>query len=191
MKTMKAFCLFSMMLLSLAWNSNVSADQRRVGRRNLHTTVRVSNSNSSVSQFGGTYEIVNINSGKCLDIRGYDFNNHAPLIQYSCNGQANQTFTLTRASTGSYSIVANHSGKCLDVALGSTGDGTQIIQYDCHGGANQTFKVESLGDGNFRLVAEHSQKCVDVAGASTGDDIPVIQYSCHGGANQKFGLRKK
>lgn len=46
----------------------------------------------------GEYRLMNVAVGKCLDVSGASKDDVAKLIGYQCNGQANQTFVLTRAN---------------------------------------------------------------------------------------------
>jgi hypothetical protein len=136
----------------------------------------------------GLYQLVASHSGKCLDVPEWSLNNGTPLIQWTCNGGDNQTWSLETAPDGYSRLVARHSGKCLDVSGESTEDRADIIQWQCHGGANQQWQVEVV-PGGYQLVARHSGKCVDVRGQSTDDGGSIIQWSCHGGANQTWILK--
>src|SRR4051812_35214462 len=63
---------------------------------------------------GGYFQIVNQNSGKCLDVANASAANGANVIQYTCGGGQNQQWQWV--ATGSYfQVRARHSGKCLDV----------------------------------------------------------------------------
>ena len=42
----------------------------------------------------GTYTVVSAIRGKCLDVRGGSIYNGAALIQWTCNGQANQNWNI-------------------------------------------------------------------------------------------------
>ncbi|MEO8198372.1 MAG: RICIN domain-containing protein, partial [Thermoanaerobaculia bacterium] len=43
---------------------------------------------------GGTYRIVNIASGKCLDVEGGGRQDGSRIIQYKCQGTENQAWRL-------------------------------------------------------------------------------------------------
>ena len=137
----------------------------------------------------GLYQLVASHSQKCLDVPEWSLNDGIPVIQWTCNGGDNQTWSLEAASDGYSRLVARHSGKCLDVSGVSTEDRADIIQWQCHGGENQQWRVEAVTGGGFQLVARHSGKCLDVRGESTSDGGSIIQWSCHGGANQTWLLR--
>ncbi|MEV1170553.1 RICIN domain-containing protein [Nonomuraea sp. NPDC049784] len=53
-----------------------------------------------VEESGGTYHLVNRNSGKCLDVPGASTADSVQLQQYTCNGTAAQSFTLSGGGGG-------------------------------------------------------------------------------------------
>jgi hypothetical protein len=128
-----------------------------------------------------TDEIVNVNSGKCLDVPGGSTADGVGVIQFACNGANNQKWNVRRSGE----IVNVNSGKCLDVPNGSTDDQVGVNQYSCHGGDNQKWNVRRTGD----IVNVNSGKCLDVPDGSTDDRVRVNQYACNGGNNQKWTLR--
>nr|WP_240508258.1 RICIN domain-containing protein [Streptomyces ossamyceticus] len=82
-----------------------------------------------------TYTVVNQHSGKCLDVNGASTTDGAAVIQYTCNGAANQQFQLrpvtALGNADDYQLVAVHSGKCVDVSQISTAAGAKIHQWPC------------------------------------------------------------
>ena len=83
---------------------------------------------------GGLYEIRSVRSNLCLDVSGGSLSNRAAVIQFPCNGQANQRFRLLDDRPGigtSTRIQADHSGKCLDVE-GASQDRARLIQFTCN-----------------------------------------------------------
>ena len=94
--------------------------------------------------------------GKCLDITGSGTAN-GTLVQLStCNGGANQTWTLRANGT----LVNPQSGRCLDDPGGNTTPGAvQLEIYDCNTTDAQVWKLPPepvVGPGSL---------CVDVANA--------------------------
>jgi Ricin-type beta-trefoil lectin domain-like/Ricin-type beta-trefoil lectin domain len=95
------------------------------------------------------YEIVNRNSGKCLDVWNVGQEDGAPVRQYDCLGfgQLNQVFEgipVSPSDTSHVKYIAQHSHKCLDVTGGSTADGALLQQWTCTGATNQSFGFESV-----------------------------------------------
>ena len=137
----------------------------------------------------GSYELVARHSDKCLDVSGASTDDFAPVIQWTCNGEPNQRWSLRPATDGYYLVIAAHSGKVLDVEGESLADGARVIQYTIHGGSNQQWMLQPVGDGAYTLTARHSGKVLDVSGAATGDGAAVIQWALNGGSNQQWLLR--
>ncbi|MEO3854045.1 RICIN domain-containing protein [Acrocarpospora sp. B8E8] len=125
-------------------------------------------------------------SGKCLDVRNQSTANSAAVVQYACNGGANQQWRIQSISGGYVQVIARHSGKCLDVNSASTADYATILQYTCGSGANQQWTLQDAGGGYLRLVARHSGRCLDLPSASLTDNIQFQQYACHTGNQQQL-----
>jgi uncharacterized protein (DUF1800 family) len=137
----------------------------------------------------GSYELVARHSGKCLDVSGVSMDDGAPVIQWTCTGGLNQTWTLQPASDGYYNLVAGHSGKLLDVSGASTDDGARVIQWPANGGQNQQWLPQPVSGGYYTLTVRHSGKALDISGVSTDDGAPAIQWTPDGGDNQQWLLR--
>ena len=128
-------------------------------------------------------------SGKCLDVENAGGADGVPVMHGTCNGEANQVFTLTPRGSGQFlELIARHSGKCVDVNGASTADGAALIQHSCNGGTNEAFSEAWWGETPFvSYVAQHSGKCIGVAGGSTGW-APMQQQTCNSGEYQRFEL---
>lgn len=137
----------------------------------------------------GYFQIVSRNSDKCLDVYGASTDAVAQVIQWTCNGGANQQWRLEPAGGGAYRVIARHSGQALDVFGALLDDTTPVVQYPVTGGDNQAWTLEPASDGYVRFVAMHSGKAMDVEYASTADGARVVQYTPHGNANQQWLLR--
>ena len=86
-----------------------------------------------VDKGSGYFNIVNRNSGKCLDVNGASTADGANIIQWTCNGGNNQQWQWV--ATGSYfNLKARHSGKCINVVGSSTADGALLEQRTCASG---------------------------------------------------------
>jgi len=55
------------------------------------------------------------------------------VIVYTCNGQANQQWTVRADGT----VAGVQSGLCLDAAGQGTANGTMVLLWTCNGQANQ------------------------------------------------------
>jgi hypothetical protein len=136
------------------------------------------------------YQITAKHSGKCLDVAGGALVNGVRVVQWDCNQEENQKWTLTPVGDGYYKIIAKHSGKSLDVFGGmvSQGDGVIVEQWDYNGGNNQQWKLVPVGDDFYQIIAKHSGKSLDVNGgpAATNNGAQVQQWGYIGADNQKF-----
>jgi WD40 repeat protein len=90
------------------------------------------------------YQIVNLSSGKCLDIAGGG--NGAALQQWDCSGGPNQLFRHEHPAAGAktFALVSQAEGKCLDLSRGNYSNGNRVIQYQCNGQKNQTFSAKKF-----------------------------------------------
>ncbi|MFG1809552.1 RICIN domain-containing protein [Streptomyces sp. NPDC049040] len=143
-----------------------------------------------------TSTAVDQNGGNCLDLPNGSTANGVQLIQWSCNGGANQAFAFTpvAGTADQYSIGTAAAGKCVDVHGASTADNATVIQWTCGTGTNQRFRlVPSTGGaaGVFALQAVHSGKCVVPAGGSSAGDTGLVQLPCSGAASQAWLLPGK
>ncbi|WP_435363615.1 RICIN domain-containing protein [Haloarchaeobius sp. DYHT-AS-18] len=136
----------------------------------------------------GEYKIVNVKSGKVLDIENLSDDNGANLHQMEYSGGANQRWQVDYLGDSQYRFVAKHSDKVFDVKDESKDNGKTIHQWEWEDDANQKWYIDPLGDDEFRIRNVNSNKVVDVEGASTGDGADIQQYDWHGGDNQRWKL---
>lgn len=92
----------------------------------------------------GYYKIVNVQSGKAMDVAGSSMSNGADIIQWPYNGTNNQQWKIISLGNGEYRFEARHSGKALDISGNSQAEGAQAIQWTWHGGNNQRFYIEEV-----------------------------------------------
>ncbi|MER6415030.1 RICIN domain-containing protein [Streptomyces humidus] len=137
---------------------------------------------------------VNRNGGNCLDVPGGSTADGIQLIQWSCHGEANQTFTFTPVSgTGDqYRIGTSAGGKCVEVNGSSTADNATIVQRACGSGTGQTFRLVPVAAGGtdnvFGVQSVNSGKCVVPAGDSAASGTGLVQLPCTGAASRAWRL---
>jgi len=152
--------------------------------------VSIDAATGAVSGAGSGYAFETVrarHSGRCADVVGQSTADGAALVQYGCNGGANQHFQVLDLGNGYHQLVARHSNRCLSVPSASTADGVQIQQRSCGtGDTAQQWQITDLGGGYHRFAARHSGKCLDVAGFSSADGARIVQYACNGGTNQQW-----
>ncbi|WP_405061797.1 RICIN domain-containing protein [Kribbella sp. NBC_01505] len=152
------------------------------------------------------YELVNRNSGRCLNVEGATADNGSKYIQYQCGAvDLNARFRVVPIpGTDQYSLRPAHTAvgdgpvKCADVLNADTADGAPVIQYLCGGGtgdpfAHQQMTVDYVDGSSYDTVVQlrfaHSGKCATVKDAGTADLVPVVQQTCGQVSNQQWILR--
>jgi glucosylceramidase len=137
------------------------------------------------------YQVINTNSGKCLDDAGWGTANGTALQQWACGTGTNQQWQFRPTGNGYYQAVNRFAPNLVwDVngGAGATNDGAQVHLWAYGGGTNQQWLPASLGGGNFRFTARNSGKCLDVRDVSTADGALLQQWACTGGVAQSFRL---
>ncbi len=92
---------------------------------------------------GGYFEIVNVNSGKVLDVTGGGaaLANGLTIQQWDYMGGYNQQWSIVPLGNGYFEIVSALSGKVLDITGASTANGAPIQQWDYLGGDHQQWQI--------------------------------------------------
>ena len=139
------------------------------------------------------YQVINTNSGKCLDAADWGTGNGTALQQWSCNTPPtdNQLWQFQPTTNGYYRVINRHApNKSWDVTGGpaATSNGTPIQLWDYVGGANQQWKAVSTGSGTYTFNPRNSGQCLDVRDVSTADGARLQQWACTGGPAQSFRL---
>ncbi len=126
-------------------------------------------------------DIVSANSGLCLTSAGNSSASGVGIVQTSCSGQGNTTWSFVPVAGNRYHIVLQGSGLCLNVPGSSGASGTQLIQYGCQGSnlLNDQWTIVAVGS-SYRIVSALNGMCANVSGGSTVSGASLIQYGCQG-----------
>ena len=151
------------------------------------TTVAVRSADAATIVQGTWYNLVNVNSGKVMEVTGASTADGATITQYSSNGCQCQQFRFESAGTGWWRIIARHSGKAVDLWEWDTADGAEYRQWPVSSGNNQQFSVQNIGDA-IQLINRHSGKALEVWEWSTANGARVSQFTDLDGANQQWRL---
>ncbi|GAA1564386.1 hypothetical protein GCM10009827_102470 [Dactylosporangium maewongense] len=151
------------------------------------TTVAVRSADAATIVQGTWYNLVNVNSGKVMEVTGASTADGATVTQYSSNGCQCQQFRFESAGTGWWRIIARHSGKAVDLWEWNTADGAEYRQWPISSGNNQQFSVQNIGD-NIQLINRHSGKALEVWEWSTANGARISQFTDLNGANQQWRL---
>ena len=91
------------------------------------------------------YVIVNVNSGKALDLYNWSTADGAEFRQWTRTDATNQQFQFLSSGDGYYRLKNRHSGKVVDVWGWSTANSAPVNQYTDHNGANQQWRLRPDG----------------------------------------------
>lgn len=162
------------------------------------TAIQLYSGNSSKAQqftftrqSDGSYEIVNVNSGKALDVRNAVAENNAIVQQYSRNNSQAQRWFIRDSGAGYY-LQSALGNWVLDLSGGNTADGAAIRLYAPNGTASQLFVVSSsdvsITTGVSMIITSVTNKklVTDVTSASTANGARVQLYSSNNTNAQKY-----
>lgn len=134
----------------------------------------------------GECNIVNVNSGKSMEVASGSMENGGNIAQWESTGNQNQKWYFVLNQDDTYKIVSANSGKCVDVTGSSNTNGANIQQYDYWGGANQKWLITPNGDTSYKILSVGSGKCIDVEGASVNNGANIYQWDYSGMPSQKW-----
>lgn len=162
------------------------------------TAIQLYSGNSSKAQqftftrqSDGSYEIVNVNSGKALDVRNGVAENNAIVQQYSRNNSQAQRWFIRDSGAGYY-LQSALGNWVLDLSGGNTANGAAIRLYAPNGTASQLFVVSSsdvnIATGVSMIITSVANKklVTDVTSASTVNGARVQLYSSNNTNAQKY-----
>jgi hypothetical protein len=131
-------------------------------------------------------------SGMCLGVPSGSQTPGVNLVQYFCNGSADQNWTrdvnsgIASAGRTYYRWVDQISGLCLGVTAGSTTPGASVMQWPCYNAADQYWaKIGALG-GYTQMINLSSGLCLGVKSGSRSANAPIITWNCNGSGDQNW-----
>lgn len=139
------------------------------------------------------YNVVNQNSGACVDAAGFGTANGTIVQQWACgNQQSNQEWQFQPTDSGFYKVVSRGaSTESWNATNFGTGNNTPIQLWQFGGGANEQWQPIPLGNGAFKLVGRGSGRCLDVPGASTANGVQLQLFDCNGTSAQAWTLMQQ
>jgi hypothetical protein len=130
--------------------------------------------------------IINVNSGKSLDVLNASSLNGTPIQQYTYLGGSNQIWEAIPVDSTYYEIRNFVTGKVLDAVADGTANGTRIQQWNYLGGDNQKWQFILQDDGTFEIANKLSGRGLDVIGNSVADQARIQLWDYYGNANQRW-----
>ncbi|XEC94420.1 RICIN domain-containing protein [Paenibacillus tarimensis] len=103
---------------------------------------------------GGQYSIINVQSGRSLDVANASHDHGAKFQLWSYHGGDNQRFAFIPTGGGNHRITPVHSNKPVDVDGISTADGALLQQWRYVLGGNQQWRLEPISV-NVRLQSHN------------------------------------
>ena len=154
--------------------------------RSASYAAAINNALGSEWPANGTYKLINNLSGLALDASGGGTGNGTPLIQWGCNGGANQLWNLYNLGGGQYALLGYGSGRSINVAWGATGNNATIILYDWLDQDDEIFTFRDNGMGYYSLIFVGSGRALTVYDASTASGAGIIQFDYNTGQNAQW-----
>ncbi len=139
---------------------------------------------------GGTYKLINTNSGKALDVAGAGTTPGTNVQIWTDNGTGAQKWTIYQNADGSYKLINVNSGLGLDVSGSGTANGTNVQAWTDNGTAAQKWNIIQNSDGTYKLINVNSGKALDVSSSGTADGTNVQIWNDNGSGAQKWQLYK-
>ena len=126
------------------------------------------------------FEMINDHSNKCIDVWNGSYSNGSDVIQWSCNGDANQTWIYT----GETQLRSQgNTAYCYDIDGGDGDLGDRHHVWKCDGGDSEKWRLQ--WDGSWRGM---NDRCIDVPYSSVNDGTQLWHYDCNGSSAQRFHL---
>ncbi|HLJ87075.1 MAG TPA: RICIN domain-containing protein [Candidatus Angelobacter sp.] len=154
--------------------------------------VRVYTASNAINS-NAWYNVVNQNSGSCVDATGFGTTNGTAVQQWACgNAQVNQEWQFQPTDSGFFRVVnRNAPSEVWDVTNVGTANNSLIQLWQNGGGTNQQWQPVSLGNGAFKFVGRGSGRCLDVPAASTANGVHLQIFDCNGTGAQAWTLQQQ
>jgi len=110
--------------------------------------------------------VVNRSLSLCMDVNGGAMADGTAVIQWSCNGGANQTWSYDDSTGMIRSMADPHY--CLDNS-GTYADGARLIIWTCTGNNNQRFKYDA--SAGTIAVRSYPTEVISANGTSLGNQL--------------------
>lgn len=179
------------------YGSDSKWDISRNGNQAHHALASVTPKTQAENYMTPWLNLINVNSGKGLDVPNSNTANGTDLIQWTVTdgGSNNQKWRLDyTASDDFFSIIPKlATGKAVEITNTSTADNAifQIWDKASYGYMNsQKFKLYIYTDGtvNFRSYPNSYSKVMSVNGASTANGASIVQLGSPNEASKRWEL---
>ncbi|HKP64030.1 MAG TPA: RICIN domain-containing protein [Polyangiales bacterium] len=134
---------------------------------------------------GNVAALKNVKSGRCIGVDGASTANGAFIKQFTCDGAANQGWTLQAVTNNTFRLSNGKSHRCIGVDGGSHNAGANLRQFTCDSSANQQWLILSNAN-DVVFLNRGSDLCIGVDGASTANGAQLKQFECDERPNQRW-----
>ena len=126
------------------------------------------------------YKIVNVNSGKVLEV-AMSLVNGKWIRQWDYVGATNQKWRILSTANNTFKLINLYSGLALSSAYPRTQSGLQLEQYTYTGWSGQKWMLDAVSPLNsgskYSITARHSGKALDIAGSSVANGTYIYQWT--------------
>ncbi|GLY52139.1 RICIN domain-containing protein [Lentzea sp. NBRC 102530] len=153
------------------------------------TITYVKRTGGDVSAAAQTYNLRNINTGRCLAIRGAANYNGSPAFQHDC-GFADQAWTIRHLGSDRWEVRNDYTGRCLSIRSADNYNGSPAFQLDCVLYADQQWFIvdahDSVGYYLYSILINNvTARCLVVPAAANYNGSPAFQHDCHPNYNDQ------
>jgi hypothetical protein len=141
------------------------------------------------------FQMVNLNSGMCLDVTGASTEQGAPVQQWPCDSgheQPNQLWLPAVRPDGTYGLRSLSSGMVLTIPANSPTSGTPLVQASDTGASGQQWVFLPMAgdpeDLGVYALGSALGPAVDVQGGSRDTDAPLVSGNETDAASQQWRL---
>jgi hypothetical protein len=163
------------------------------GGWNINYLSFAANSSGGGINSSAWYEVVNQNSGSCVNDANSSTANGTAVQQWACGDALNQQWQFVSLGGGYYEVLNRNAAaenEAWDVTGGpsATAPGTKVQTWSYGGGTNQQWQAVAGSNGYYTFVARNSGLCLDTPGSSTASGVQLQVYTCNGTGAQGFRL---
>jgi uncharacterized membrane protein len=140
-------------------------------------------------------------AGKCLGVLGGNMSNCTPVVQWACNGHADQQWFISTLSQfgvpGPLPTAIRNSAnpnKCLGVSDAATNDGANLVIWDCNWNLDQGWIFKNIVPvsrgvpfGCWSIENQNAPgKVIGILGASQSDGAQAVLWDNLRNPDQEF-----
>jgi hypothetical protein len=138
---------------------------------------------------GSIYKLINVNSGKALDVAQSGTDNGTNVQIFRDNNTKAQKWCIQDMGNDTYKLISMLSGKVLDVNHSGTVNGTNVQIWDDNGSTAQRWRLQAIDNGRvYKLLNIISQKALDVDHSGKNDGTNVQIWTDNGTTAQQWQL---